>query len=155
LTSFIGREREMEETRRLVTSQPLVTLLGAGGTGKTRLSLQIGADLLEQFPDGVWFVELAPLTDTALIGQTMWRGFPTGRIRNRGKTRPCARRRCWERPKRFGYCSRRHCHRSGARTRMPWWQRFGRWSAGTLRRGVVEGAGHDAGAGRRVCPSRS
>jgi len=77
----------MEETRRLVTSQPLVTLLGAGGTGKTRLSLQIGADLLEQFPDGVWFVELAPLTDTALIGQTMWRAFPTGIEGRRGRAR--------------------------------------------------------------------
>ena len=71
LTSFIGREREMSEIKQLLKSNRLVTLLGTGGTGKSRLSLQVGADLLEQFPDGIWFVELAPLTDSSLVPQVV------------------------------------------------------------------------------------
>jgi len=67
LTSFIGREKELEEVKRLVTSGRLTTLLGTGGIGKTRLALQVAADLIEQFPDGVWMVELASLSDAALI----------------------------------------------------------------------------------------
>ncbi len=69
LTSFIGREPDMEEVKRLTTSHSFVTLLGPGGTGKTRLSLQVGADLLDQYPDGVWFVELASLADPSLVAQ--------------------------------------------------------------------------------------
>jgi class 3 adenylate cyclase len=52
LTSFVGREREMAEVKRLLASTHLLTLTGMGGTGKTRLSLQVAADLLDQFPDG-------------------------------------------------------------------------------------------------------
>ena len=52
-------------------SHRLVTLTGSGGTGKTRLSLQVAADLLERFDHGVWFIELAPLTDPDLIPQTI------------------------------------------------------------------------------------
>ncbi len=69
LTSFIGREKEMAEIKRALHEHPLVTLTGSGGTGKTRLSLQVAADLLDQFPDGVWLVELASLTDPALVVQ--------------------------------------------------------------------------------------
>lgn len=71
LTSFIGREKEMGEISGLLDSHALVTLLGPGGTGKTRLSLQVGADRLEQYPDGVWLIELAPISDPALIAQTI------------------------------------------------------------------------------------
>ena len=71
LTSFIGREKEIGFVKRLIAQHRLVTLTGAGGTGKTRLSLQVAADLLDSFPDGVWFVELAPLSDPALIPQTV------------------------------------------------------------------------------------
>ncbi|MSP13746.1 MAG: tetratricopeptide repeat protein [Chloroflexi bacterium] len=67
LTSFIGREKEMVEVHRLLSNTHLLTLTGVGGTGKTRLSLQVGADLLDTFSDGVWFVELAPLSDPALV----------------------------------------------------------------------------------------
>ncbi|HVN33866.1 MAG TPA: adenylate/guanylate cyclase domain-containing protein, partial [Casimicrobiaceae bacterium] len=67
LTSFIGRERELEEAKDLLKSARLVTLLGMGGLGKTRLSLQIGADLMDGYPDGVWFVDLAPIRDDALV----------------------------------------------------------------------------------------
>ncbi len=66
-TSFIGREKEMQEIKKLLRLHPLVTLLAPGGTGKSRLSLQVGADLFEEFPDGVWFIELAALTDPAMV----------------------------------------------------------------------------------------
>ncbi len=61
LTSFIGREVDVEKVDSLVASQRLVTLVGSAGVGKTRVSLQVGANLLESFTDGVWFIELAPL----------------------------------------------------------------------------------------------
>src|SRR6516165_7059483 len=67
LTSFIGREDEMAEVKRLLSTACLVTLTGAGGAGKTRLALRVGADLLDQYTDGVWFVELAHLSDPALV----------------------------------------------------------------------------------------
>jgi predicted ATPase len=68
LTRFIGREREMGEVKRLLAARPLLTLTGSGGCGKTRLALQVAADVLEAYPDGVWLVELAALTDPALVG---------------------------------------------------------------------------------------
>ncbi|HEX2696271.1 MAG TPA: adenylate/guanylate cyclase domain-containing protein [Anaerolineales bacterium] len=71
LTSFIGRERELAEAKKRLASARLLTLIGPGGTGKTRLSMQIGAELLPMFADGVWLVELAPLADPALILQTI------------------------------------------------------------------------------------
>lgn len=67
LTSFIGREKEMADVKRLLGKSRLVTLTGVGGTGKTRLALQVAADLLNAFPDGVWLVGLAPLADPALV----------------------------------------------------------------------------------------
>ena len=68
-TSFVGREREMEEIKTLLQSSRLVTLTGPGGAGKTRLSLQVGADVLDGFADGVWFAELASLSDPRLVAQ--------------------------------------------------------------------------------------
>ncbi|HET7376764.1 MAG TPA: adenylate/guanylate cyclase domain-containing protein, partial [Anaerolineae bacterium] len=67
LNSFIGREKELAEIKQAIHEHRLVTLTGSGGTGKTRLSLQAAADLLDQFPDGVWFVELAALADPVLV----------------------------------------------------------------------------------------
>ena len=69
LTSFIGREDEIRELSQKVNAQRLVTLTGSGGTGKTRLALQVAGQVLEGFPDGVFLVELAPLSDPALIPQ--------------------------------------------------------------------------------------
>ncbi len=63
LTSFIGREREIRELGSLVGRSRLVTLTGVGGTGKSRLALQVAAEVLHDFPDGAWLTELAPLTD--------------------------------------------------------------------------------------------
>ncbi len=73
LTTFIGREREVAEVKRLLTSTPsrLVTLTGSGGCGKTRLALQVGQELLPEFPQGVWLIELAPVADPALVTQTV------------------------------------------------------------------------------------
>ncbi len=67
VTSFIGRERELADAKRLLESTRLLTLLGMGGLGKTRLSLQIGADVLEKHSDGIWFVDLSPIKDSALV----------------------------------------------------------------------------------------
>lgn len=71
LTSFVGRERELEEIQRLFNSSRLVTLTGPGGTGKTRLALQAASGMLENFPDGVWLIQLANISDPGLILQTL------------------------------------------------------------------------------------
>ena len=71
LTSFIGRESEIAEVKALLATTRLLTLTGPGGTGKTRLSLQVAADVLDMFPDGAWLAELAPLLDPVLVPQTV------------------------------------------------------------------------------------
>src|SRR5258706_384199 len=67
LTSFIGREKETNEIKSLLNSSRLVTLTGSGGTGKTRLSIEVGTEELTHFPNGVWLIELAPLSDESQI----------------------------------------------------------------------------------------
>ncbi|MEP7063779.1 MAG: tetratricopeptide repeat protein [Betaproteobacteria bacterium] len=67
LTTFLGRDRELQEIAKLLPTSRLLTLLGMGGLGKTRLSLQIAADALDAFADGVWFIDLAPLQDPTLV----------------------------------------------------------------------------------------
>ena len=69
LNSFVGRDREMEQVRQLLANSRLLTLLGMGGLGKSRLSMQLAAVVLEDYPDGVWFVELAALSDPHLVPQ--------------------------------------------------------------------------------------
>ncbi len=71
LTSFIGREKELTEIRALLVRTRLLTLTGAGGSGKSRLSLQAAADVLDQYEGGVWLVKFASLTDPALVPQTV------------------------------------------------------------------------------------
>ena len=70
-TSFIGRQKQVEEVKALLGKARLLTLTGAGGSGKTRLSLQVAADLLTGDGDGVWLVELAALSDPALVPQAV------------------------------------------------------------------------------------
>jgi predicted ATPase/class 3 adenylate cyclase/Tfp pilus assembly protein PilF len=72
-TALIGREKETDTVCSLLRKRDtaLLTLTGPGGTGKTRLGLQVAADLLDDFPDGVWFVELSPLTEPRLVVPTI------------------------------------------------------------------------------------
>jgi len=69
LTSFVGRAKEIAEIRHLLGTSRLLTLVGPGGAGKTRLAIQTAAEVLEAFKDGVWFVELGPLSDPVMIPQ--------------------------------------------------------------------------------------
>ena len=69
LSTFVGREREIAEIRQLLAGTYLLTLTGAGGCGKTRLSCQVGAQVLKEFRDGVWLTELASLADPELLPQ--------------------------------------------------------------------------------------
>jgi len=69
LSSFVGRKQEMTEIKRWLSRTRLLTLTGAGGCGKTRLAIQVATDLVDSFKDGVWWVDLAPLSDAALVPQ--------------------------------------------------------------------------------------
>ena len=69
--ALIGRERDLAEIEALLSKHRLLTLVGAPGVGKTSLSLQVGANLLARFPDGVRFVELAPLDRAELVGEAV------------------------------------------------------------------------------------
>jgi predicted ATPase/DNA-binding SARP family transcriptional activator len=71
LTSFIGRTREMDQVRRFLKDGRLVTLVGPGGGGKTRLAIQVATELMIDYADGVWLVELADLTEGELLPQTL------------------------------------------------------------------------------------
>ena len=71
LTSFIGREREMEEVQQLLAYTHLVSLVGAGGCGKTRLALRVASELGNQYSGGVNWVELARLADSTLVPQAV------------------------------------------------------------------------------------
>ena len=66
-TSFVGRRAEMTELRQLMAESRLVTLTGAGGAGKTRLAIEIAGQLVDEFGDGVWYVDLAPITHPDLV----------------------------------------------------------------------------------------
>nr|WP_253900560.1 LuxR family transcriptional regulator [Mycobacterium asiaticum] len=78
LTSFVGRQAQLSELRQLVAGNRLVTLTGAGGAGKTRLALEVAAGLIDEFSDGVWYVDLAPVTVPAVVPVTTARtlGLP-------------------------------------------------------------------------------
>ena len=71
VSSFIGRQGEIKEVIDLVRQSRLVTLTGIGGVGKTRLSLQVAAELLDEFDHGAWFIELAPLTEAGFLAETI------------------------------------------------------------------------------------
>ena len=73
LTSFVGREHELDEAVGLLRTTRLLTLTGPGGTGKTRLSLQVAAAAADDFPDGVWFIALDAVRDPAIVAPTIAR----------------------------------------------------------------------------------
>src|SRR2546427_7920911 len=74
-TSFVGREAEVTAVREALQAHRLVTLVGVGGVGKTRLALQTAAEVLDQYRDGAWLVELAPLLDAAGVTEGVAAGF--------------------------------------------------------------------------------
>ncbi|MDP7705765.1 LuxR C-terminal-related transcriptional regulator [Mycobacterium sp. TY815] len=78
LTSFVGRQSQVSEVRQLVIGDRLVTLTGAGGVGKTRLAVEVSSLLSSEFPDGIWYVDLAPITNAAVAPLTVARtlGLP-------------------------------------------------------------------------------
>ncbi|HVA33742.1 MAG TPA: adenylate/guanylate cyclase domain-containing protein, partial [Candidatus Baltobacteraceae bacterium] len=67
LTSFVGRTAELDELKALLRVHRLVTVVGTGGVGKTRLALHVGADLVDAMEDGVWFAQFAPISDASLV----------------------------------------------------------------------------------------
>src|ERR1700694_5215314 len=71
LTNLLGREMDLERVKSLFSEHRLLSLTGAGGVGKTRMALQVGADLIDDHRDGVWFVDLAPLSDPALVASVV------------------------------------------------------------------------------------
>jgi predicted ATPase/DNA-binding SARP family transcriptional activator/Tfp pilus assembly protein PilF len=71
LTTFIGREQEIADVARVLSGARLLTLTGAAGCGKTRLALRVAADLVAAYPDGVWFVDLTPVADPALVARSV------------------------------------------------------------------------------------
>ena len=85
LNTFIGRATELAELRALVLDSRLVTLTGAGGSGKTRLALQLAAELLDGTGEGVWFVELATVSDPEQVSSTV---MTTLQVRPEGETTP-------------------------------------------------------------------
>jgi predicted ATPase/class 3 adenylate cyclase len=78
VTSFVGRERELAAARRLLETHRVVTLIGVGGTGKTRLMLQVAAESLDRHRDGAWVAELAPVGDPSLVAAEVARALGVG-----------------------------------------------------------------------------
>src|ERR1700681_2066183 len=75
LTSFVGRDAQLTQLRELLAQHRVVTLTGAGGVGKTRLAIQVAAGMAGEFSDGVWYVDLAPITDPELVAVTAARAL--------------------------------------------------------------------------------
>ena len=83
LTTFVGRDKELGEAVALLAGTRLLSLTGPGGTGKTRLSLQVAAAAADEFPDGIWFVALEPVRDPTLVAATIARVLGVADSRNR------------------------------------------------------------------------
>ena len=83
LTSFIGRERELAQAKRLLQDSYLLTLTGPGGSGKTRLCIALAAEVAAEYPDGVFFVPLAPIRDPGLVPSTIAQGIGLQDARDR------------------------------------------------------------------------
>jgi predicted ATPase/class 3 adenylate cyclase len=90
LTSFIGRQRELEQARSSLAGTRLLTLTGPGGTGKTRLSVQLASLVQDEFDDGAWFVALAPVTDPGLVPEVIAETLGLAEVRGESR-RPLQR----------------------------------------------------------------
>src|SRR5437016_7401135 len=86
-TSFVGRRRELAQVRKKLTAARLVSLVGPGGVGKTRLAIRIATDLGRGFSSGAWLVELAELQDPALVGNAVMAALD---LRDQAATEPLA-----------------------------------------------------------------
>src|SRR5271154_158129 len=75
LTSFVGRDAQVAQLRELLAQNRVVTLTGAGGVGKTRLAVEVAGPMAGEFGDGVWYVDLAPITDPELVPVTLARAL--------------------------------------------------------------------------------
>ena len=75
LTSFVGRGSQMNDLEKLLVDNRLVTLTGAGGAGKTRLAVEIAARIAAEFREGVWYVDLAPVTDADVVAVAVARAL--------------------------------------------------------------------------------
>ena len=96
LSSFVGREKELAEVRRLQQDTRLLTLTGSGGCGKTRLALAVAREVVEGFEDGVWLVDLAPLADPSLVPQALASALGVREQPARSLNETLSdRRRCW------------------------------------------------------------
>ncbi|HZV77524.1 MAG TPA: adenylate/guanylate cyclase domain-containing protein [Candidatus Babeliales bacterium] len=82
-TSFRGRERDLEEVKTLLSQHKLLTLFGSGGVGKTRLALQVGAEVLDYNPDGVWLIDFAPITDPELVASVIAQAIGMAQVEGR------------------------------------------------------------------------
>lgn len=71
VTSFVGRERDVAQVKKLIERHSLLSLLGTGGIGKTRLALQVGSELIDHFAEGVWFADFAPISDPELVASVL------------------------------------------------------------------------------------
>jgi predicted ATPase/class 3 adenylate cyclase len=80
VTTFVGRERDLQELRSHVDEHRLVTLFGAGGVGKTRMAVQLGADLLDRFPDGVWVADFSRISDRELTTSVVAQAIGISRL---------------------------------------------------------------------------
>lgn len=83
LSSFVGREKDVAEVEQLIVNHRLVTLVGAGGVGKTRIALRVASCLLDGSLQGVWFVDFAPITDGALVPNAIATSVAMLELRNR------------------------------------------------------------------------
>jgi predicted ATPase/transcriptional regulator with XRE-family HTH domain len=77
-TTFVGREHDVAEVTEMLGRYRLLTLVGSGGVGKTRLAIAVGAELLDRYPDGVWFVDFAPITDPKLVASVVAQALGKG-----------------------------------------------------------------------------
>ena len=82
LTSFVGRSGVVEEVKAMLHEHRLATLVGTGGAGKTRCAIQTGAEVLDRYADGVWMIELTPISDPALVTTTIAQVLGVREVRN-------------------------------------------------------------------------